>query len=587
MSYSLLVYAFTLGMATTVNPCGFPLLPAYLSILVSSRNRSGTGSSSSPGERADNPGNPYGSGNLGRPGTPYNLGRRNSLENLRHAYDASTAETVMDALLAGVLVSVGFLAVFAVLGVLFESGFSVFMEFVPWVMIPVAILLAAYGAFTFTGRTLPISVPVLSWKRIKDSKISRMSMVLFGIYYALSSLTCSLPIFIAGIIPFHQNRSLFGVAGGMLAFLAGMVALLVALSIAVALAGTSFVNVLRKASRYVEKAAAVLLVAAGAYLVDYWVSYLVSPTRANAPVRLVESWQSILATWISEHSSQIGLLALLLAGIAATSGLAIWKRRNSIVARSVDTREGAVGDHAKDTPITAVPTFNPTADRTTTIPVATIGNGEDGHAKPWLVGLVALAIVVPIAVTALSSQGASTTGGLPPGAAGTVGRIANISGGSAKLPEKLLEQETAGVHIGGLAPAFALPSATDAKTVDSSAFNRKRILIDFFSTTCTACIEEVPQLVSTWRSHGKQLEISGIDEGNPASAVRAFAKKYGITYPLAMDIGGRAAVRYGIVALPTAVLVSSGKVSAIHVGSLGKALLNNWLTLPSLRQLHR
>ncbi|MHB8262324.1 MAG: cytochrome c biogenesis CcdA family protein [Acidimicrobiales bacterium] len=305
MSYSLLVYTFTLGMATTVNPCGFPLLPAYLSILVSSSNRSGD---------LDNPGDQ---------------------RNLR-----GTTVAVMNALLAGVLVSVGFLAVFGVMGVLLESGFTVFMEFVPWVMIPVAILLVGYGAFTFSGRALPISVPVFTWNRSRDSGTSWMSMVLFGIYYASSSLTCSLPIFIAGVIPFHQDRSLFGVASGMLAFLAGMAALLVALSIAVALAGTSFVNVLRRASRYVEKVAAALLVAAGAYLVDYWVSYLVSPTRANAPVHLVESWQSVLATWVPAHSSQIALLALLLAGVAAGGALAARRRRIGAAGGSAGRQSG-------------------------------------------------------------------------------------------------------------------------------------------------------------------------------------------------------------------------------------------------------
>ncbi len=596
MSYSLLAYAFALGMATTVNPCGFPLLPAYLSILVSSRSSRHDHLSGPRSDNFDNPDRPHNQYNPDNPDNPDNshnpdrphgLGHQSGLDNLRHSRNVNTAGTVMDALLAGVLVSVGFLAVFAVLGVLLESGFSAFMEFVPWAMIPVAILLVIYGAFTLAGRTLPIGVPVFTWRRIQDSRISWMSIVLFGIYYALSSLTCSLPIFIAGVIPFHQNRSVFGVASGMLAYLAGMAALLVALSISVALAGTSFVNVLRKASRYVEKVAAALLVAAGAYLVDYWVGYLVSPTRANAPVRLVESWQSILATWISEHSSQIGLVALLLAGVAATAGLAVWKRQDGTVIRSANTRVGTAGDHRKDTSITAASTSNPTTDPTATTPVVTIGSREDGQARPWLVGLVALAIVVPIAVTALSSQSASpfagnsTTAGQLPASAGTVGKIANISGGSAKLPEKLLEQETAGIHIGRSAPAFALPSATGGKRVDSSAFNGKRVLIDFFSTTCTACLEEVPLLESTSRFHGKQLQISGIDEGNPAGAVRVFAKKYGITYPLAMDIGGRTAVRYGIIALPTAVLVSSGKVSAIHVGSLSRTLVNNWLTLPS------
>jgi len=128
--------------------------------------------------------------------------------------------------------------------------------------------------------------------------------------------------------------------------------------------------------------------------------------------------------------------------------------------------------------------------------------------------------------------------------------------------------------------AVNLPALDDGDCAPvCSIFLRRRTLISFFSTTCTACIEEIPQLVSAWHSYDKRLTIVGVDEGNSARAVRMFSTKYSITYPLVMDVGGRTAVRYGIVALPTAILVSYGKVLAIHVGSLSRTLINHWLIL--------
>lgn len=67
-------YAFTLGLAAAVNPCGFPMLPAYLALFSGTTRtaRRGTG--------------------------------------------------VTRALLAGAGVSAGFVAVFGLLGLLIESG---------------------------------------------------------------------------------------------------------------------------------------------------------------------------------------------------------------------------------------------------------------------------------------------------------------------------------------------------------------------------------------------------------------------------------------------------------------------------------
>ncbi|MGH8920665.1 MAG: cytochrome c biogenesis protein CcdA, partial [Actinomycetes bacterium] len=78
-----LSYAFLLGLAAAVNPCGFPMLPAYLSVFVR-------------GDEADPP--------------------------LRHRLARATRSAAA--------VSAGFVVVFAVLGALFEAGISIFMAWV-------------------------------------------------------------------------------------------------------------------------------------------------------------------------------------------------------------------------------------------------------------------------------------------------------------------------------------------------------------------------------------------------------------------------------------------------------------------------
>ena len=209
---------------------------------------------------------------------------------------------------------------------------------------------------------------------------------------------------------------------------------------------------------------------------------------------------------------------------------------------------------------------------------------NNGNAHPWIVGIIALAIIVPLVVTALNNGGSPSSGhagnapGTGPPTSLTKNNLATVSGGSARLPEKILQQETTGIRIGHTAPVFSLPSATSSRQVASQGFYGRETLIDFFSTTCTACIEQAPVLSSLWHSTGSVLNMVGIDEGNSAAGIRSFAHRFRIGYPLALDTGAGAAIRYGVVALPTDVLLSpSGKVSDIHVGAISQHTLSQWL----------
>ncbi len=217
---------------------------------------------------------------------------------------------------------------------------------------------------------------------------------------------------------------------------------------------------------------------------------------------------------------------------------------------------------------------------------------DNGNKRAWIIGIIALTIIVPLVVASLNSSRQNTpgTGGYvssssakPEGTsgAGTSGAgsaLAAVSGGSARLPENILKQETSGIYKGTTAPVFTLPSAASSGDISNRDLYGKTTLIDFFSTTCTACIEQTPTLVSFWHSHRSTLNVLGIDEGNSASAVRSFAHKFEAGYLLALDPGAAVAIQYGIVALPTDILISpSGRVITLHVGAINQGTLLRWM----------
>jgi cytochrome c biogenesis protein CcdA len=251
-----LSYAFALGLVAAVNPCGFPMLPAYLSFFMS---------------RGDD--------------------------------SAGAFRRLAGAIKSAAAVSAGFVVVFAVLGAVFDAGLTAFMAWVPWVMLLIGTALLALGVAALLGRHLPLRLPHLPWTG-RDRSVR--SMVGFGVSYAVASLTCSLSIFLAGVAgAFTRVGPATGIAT-FLAYAAGMASVLGAVSVAMALAQASVVKILRQASRYLDRLGPGLLTVVGAYLVYYWASYLTGSSPAGL-IGGVERLQGTLSSTLSQGDVELAL----------------------------------------------------------------------------------------------------------------------------------------------------------------------------------------------------------------------------------------------------------------------------------------
>ena len=108
-------------------------------------------------------------------------------------------------------------------------------------------------------------------------------------------------------------------------------------------------------------------------------------------------------------------------------------------------------------------------------------------------------------------------------------------------------------------PFFALPSATDGKTVDIRSFNGKIVLINFFATWCPPCRQEILSLIDLQDEFGtKQFAVIGIsmDEGSRrAKIVSKFTDKLGINYPVVLADDKIDRKFGGIIGIPQSFLV--------------------------------
>lgn len=257
-------------MLAAVNPCGFALLPAYLSLLI--LDEQGTGRSAA----------------------------------------------VRRALVSTALMTLGFVAVFGVFGLVISPVASGVQQYLPWVTVGLGITLAATGGWLLAGRSLP----AIGWSP-RGPRVQRRagSLVMFGAAYALASLTCTIAPFLAVVVASFRSGSPAEGTALFVAYGLGMGLLVGVAALAVALTRDSLIDRLRRFGGAVPRVAGGLILVVGAYVGYYgwWEIRVLRGGEAGDPViAAAAEVQARLAGAVSVLG--VGGLTLLLTGLV---GLAL------------------------------------------------------------------------------------------------------------------------------------------------------------------------------------------------------------------------------------------------------------------------
>ena len=260
-----LAIAFGSGMLATVNPCGFAMLPAYLG---------------------------------------YFLGV--------DAHDRDVRSSVGRSLGVGLSVSAGFLAVFSVVGLAIYHLSASIDRWTPWATIVIGVGLVVLGIAMLRGFEPVVALPKLNRG---GRQRSGQSMFVFGVSYAIASISCALPLFTGAVAGTFRRENLASSVAVFIAYSLGMTLVLLALTVSMGMARQSIVRWLRRALPYVSRASGALLILAGAYLAHYgWYEMRVRDGRAtgSAAVDLVTGWSDSIARWVNDMGpSRVGLLLAL------------------------------------------------------------------------------------------------------------------------------------------------------------------------------------------------------------------------------------------------------------------------------------
>ena len=271
-------YSFVLGVLAAVNPCGFVLLPTYLIFFLGTREE----------------------------------------PNL------STAERLRRALIVSSGISIGFLAIFFVIGVI-SRLFTQWIELnAKYASLAIGVVLLVGGARMLTGWTPKFASPQMNGVQSKTFRAT----IIYGLAYAVASIGCTIGFLTTAVF---GSIALNGFVSGVFSILLyglGMAMLVTALTVSLAFAKTGLVTVIKSRLNIIQRLGAFFVTLTGVYLIFYWWA-AISETRSTKFVARIERWQTRVASFLQQQGAF--RLAIVLSIIVAT---AIVLSRRKVVAKS-------------------------------------------------------------------------------------------------------------------------------------------------------------------------------------------------------------------------------------------------------------
>ena len=253
---SILSFAFATGLVAAFNPCGFAMLPAYLSYFVS----------------------------------------------LESDEEAHISRNILRGLVVGLTLTVGFVLFFGVIGILASTIISqgAIQSRLSWATFIIGILMVPLGIAMLVGYEPKILVP-----RLSKGGTSRQlpSIFLFGVSFAVVSLGCTAPLFFATVVSSFESRNVWEGTLVFLTYGGGMSLIVMILTLATALARNEVATSMRRVLPYVSKISGGFLVLAGGFLILYgwWeIQVLRGNFGSNWFVDTTQLFQTNITNWLGD-----------------------------------------------------------------------------------------------------------------------------------------------------------------------------------------------------------------------------------------------------------------------------------------------
>ena len=263
-------YSFILGVLAAVNPCGFVLLPTYLIFFLGTREEA----------------------------------------------DLTASERMRRALVVSSGISIGFLAIFFVIGVV-SRLLTQWVELnAKYASLAIGIVLVIGGARMLTGWTPKFATPQIGGVQTKTFRAT----VIYGVAYAVASIGCTIGFLTTAVF---GSIALHGFISGVFSILLyglGMAMLVTALTVSLAFAKTGIVTIIKNRLHIIQRLGAIFVTLTGIYLVLYWYA-AISEERSTSFVTRIERWQTSVASFLQQQGAfrlAIVLTVIIIVAIVAS-----------------------------------------------------------------------------------------------------------------------------------------------------------------------------------------------------------------------------------------------------------------------------
>ena len=223
------LFAFSAGVVSAVNPCGFAMLPAYLGLYMST--------------------------------------------SIYEKDSTHYGKMILKGLFIGCCVGLGVLSLFLFVGLITGFALNFIRSIMEWVGLLLGVGLITIGIWLMNGGRLYTSLTARIGQSIGNpTQISLKGFFLFGVSYGVASLSCTLPIFLS-VVGINLNGS--SIYDSMMQFAlygAGMGAMILFVTLSMAILKGVMIRYIKLALPYVERIGFFLVVLSGMYIVFYWMT---------------------------------------------------------------------------------------------------------------------------------------------------------------------------------------------------------------------------------------------------------------------------------------------------------------------------
>ena len=223
------LFAFSAGVVSAVNPCGFAMLPAYLGLYMST--------------------------------------------SIYEKDSTHYGKMILKGLFIGCCVGLGVLSLFLFVGLITGFALNFIRSIMEWVGLLLGVGLITIGIWLMNGGRLYTGFTAKIGQSIGNpTQISLKGFFLFGVSYGVASLSCTLPIFLS-VVGINLNGS--SIYDSMMQFAlygAGMGSMILFVTLSMAILKGVMIRYIKLALPYVERIGFFLVVLSGMYIVFYWMT---------------------------------------------------------------------------------------------------------------------------------------------------------------------------------------------------------------------------------------------------------------------------------------------------------------------------